>query len=675
MERESFLNSVEEKDERLEALKKLYPEIFSDGKINLDAFMDATGTSLLPEDEDKTPGYYGLYWPGKRAAKQLAYKSPTGTLKPVKGDGIDEDTTHNIYIEGDNLEVLRTIRSSYRNRIKVIYIDPPYNTGSDFIYPDNYAEPMEAYLKFTGQIDDNGKKLVSNTKSSGSYHRNWLSMIYSRLLVARELLTEDGVIFISIDDNEQANLKIVCDDIFGEENFVTTIAVKMSEPTGVKMAHETRRLPKLKEYVLMYTKSAKLTIKPQRIPKDKWDDEYKTLLNGITEEEISYIKQIRDNEERNTDEINKVNKILSKVTYVSLSETYKANKITSEEDKLRFNYENAWRIIQTVSTTGNAKLLADDLKNKLKQVFFSIQTTENKMYFIKGDYSNDVEKPRIKILFADDYLTVNTCDFWQDIKTTGLDNEGDIDFKNGKKPLKLIKRILDMVTKPNDIVMDFFSGSATTAEAVFQINSETSRNLKFILVQLPVSYDKSLETVTGDSKKQIQNAINFLDSIQKPHTICETGKERIRRASRKAKEIDKGFKVYRLVDSNFKKYISVKGQNKQALEDVISQLESIVDPLVDGWTPENVLEEIKLRQGFALDCKVEEVKDISTNKVLHLIDNVLPITLYVCLDNKINPKTVNDLNIGKDDKFICLNSAIDDTTYARLSDKNRIQTL
>ena len=184
MLREYFLNSVEEKDERLESLKKLYPEIFSEGKINLDAFKDATGTSDLPEDEDKTPGYYGLYWPGKRAAKQLAQKPATGTLQPVPGDGVNEDSTHNIYIEGDNLEVLRTLRNSYRGRVKLIYIDPPYNTGNDFVYPDDYAEPVESYLKLTGQVDDKGSKLVSNPKGSGSYHRVWLSMIYSRLLIA-----------------------------------------------------------------------------------------------------------------------------------------------------------------------------------------------------------------------------------------------------------------------------------------------------------------------------------------------------------------------------------------------------------------------------------------------------------------------------------------------------------
>ena len=204
--RNSFIESTKETDERLEALKQLYPEIFSDGKINLDAFKDVTGTSDLPEGQDRTPGYYGLYWPGKRAAKQLARKEAEGTLEPVPGDGVNEDTTHNIYIEGDNLEVLRILKQSYKGRVKMIYIDPPYNTGNDFIYPDDFKMPVEEYLKITGQADEGGKKLVTNLKSNGAFHTNWLNMMYPRLQLARELLSDDGVIFISINDNEQAIL-------------------------------------------------------------------------------------------------------------------------------------------------------------------------------------------------------------------------------------------------------------------------------------------------------------------------------------------------------------------------------------------------------------------------------------------------------------------------------------
>ena len=675
MEREVFLNSVEEKDERLEALKQLYPEIFSDGKINLDAFKDATGTSDLPEGEDKTPGYYGLYWPGKRAAKQLAKKTATGTLVPVPGDGVNEDTTHNIYIEGDNLEVLRTLRNSYRGRVKMIYIDPPYNTGNDFIYPDDYAMPIEEYLKFTGQIGEKGQKLVANPRASGAFHRNWLSMMYPRLQIANELLTEGGAIFISIDDNEQANLKILCDDIFGEENFLNCIAVKMSEASGVKMSHADKKLPKLKEYVLVY-KKGDIKLNVVKVPKAAWDSEYKTIITNISHEEIDFVKTVISNEERTENDVTICNEILSKAGYEGVSSFYKREGIVDKDQQLKFNYENAYRIFQTVSMgSGTTELINEKRSQLCKNIFFAYTTTENKMYVIKGDYDLSMKKPRIQVLFADDYLTVNPCDFWQDIKTTGLDNEGDVEFKNGKKPLKLIKRTIEMLAKDDDIVLDFYSGSATTAEAVFQHNSEYGKKLKFILVQLPVSYDETLKTASQDTKKQIQASITFLDEIGKPHTICETGKERIRRASKKANGIDNGFKVYRLAESNFTKFKPVKGQNKETLNELYKQMGAMVDPLIDEWKPENVLEEIKLRQGFALDCQVEEVKEVTSNKVYHLVDESRPITLYVCLDEKIEQETVDTLNIGKDDKFICLNSAVDDTMYARLADKNRIQTL
>lgn len=242
-EHNSFIKSTQPVDERFEALKQLYPEIFSDGKINLDAFKDVTHTTDLPEGQDKTPGYYGLYWPGKRAAKQLARKQAEGTLEPLPGDGVNEDTTHNIYIEGDNLEVLRILKQSYKGRVKMIYIDPPYNTGNDFIYPDNFKMPVEEYLKITGQVDESGKTLVSNVKSSGAFHTNWLNMMYPRLQLARELLTGDGVILINIDENEVSNLQLLCDEIFGEENDLGTIIWDKRNPKGdaqgIACQHET----------------------------------------------------------------------------------------------------------------------------------------------------------------------------------------------------------------------------------------------------------------------------------------------------------------------------------------------------------------------------------------------------------------------------------------------------
>ena len=247
MERNSFMDATSPKDERFETLKQLYPELIRDNKLNFEALKD-----LFDEESfDEGDVGYNLYWPGKRDAKKLARKEAEGTLEPVIGDGVNEDKTSNIYIEGDNLEVLRCLKKSYGGRVKMIYIDPPYNTGKDFIYPDNFAEPVEDYLKFTGQVDEKGVSLVANPKSSGAYHRRWLDMMLPRLQLARELLTNDGVIFISIDDNEQANLKLLCDEVFGEENFAAQFLwTKTSTPPA--LSHKCR---KTVEYVLCYEKN------------------------------------------------------------------------------------------------------------------------------------------------------------------------------------------------------------------------------------------------------------------------------------------------------------------------------------------------------------------------------------------------------------------------------------
>lgn len=636
MLREYFLNSVEEKDERLESLKKLYPEIFSDGKINLDAFKDATGTSDLPEDEDKTPGYYGLYWPGKRAAKQLAQKPATGTLQPVPGDGVNEDSTHNIYIEGDNLEVLRTLRNSYRGRVKLIYIDPPYNTGHDFIYEDDYSTSVQSYLKLTGQIDDKGNKIVSNPKSSGAFHRRWLNMMLPRLILSRDLLKEDGLIFISIDDNELANLKEICNEVFGEENFEGHIHWRRrhNQPND-----KNKLLGIVAEHILVYAKNL---------------DSYKE--SGVGKVELTANFSNPDND--------------PKGPWAS-----KPWMVGSDQSGSKYDIQ-----------TPTGKILKGEWMGE--ESTYRKYLEEGRIYFPK----NGDGMPRKKYYEFERKEEGQCASNWWPCEQFGHNQGGNDEMtslfgiKNifsNPKPTKLLLNIIRIANvKDNDIILDFFSGSSSTADAAMQYASKC----KFIMVQIPENLDSFHQLSTGDVKKQAENAINFLTSINKPHTLCEIAKERIRRVGKKIQEenssnlskgnlIDFGFKVYRFDKSNFKKFTPIKGQDKNTLKDVLFAFDNMVDPLIGGWKPENVLEEIKLRQGFALDCKVEKVGAITSNKVWHLEDPDRPISLYVCLDEKIEPRTVEELNVGENDKFICLNSAIDDTTYARLVDKNRVQTL
>lgn len=643
----SFIKATEPVDERLEALKQLYPEIFSDGKINLDAFKDVTNTSDLPEGQDKTPGYYGLYWPGKRAAKQLARKEPEGTLEPVPGDGVDEDTTHNIYIEGDNLEVLRILKQSYKGRVKMIYIDPPYNTGNDFIYPDDYKMPVEEYLKMTGQMDESGKALVTNMKSNGAFHSNWLNMMYPRLQVARELLTEDGVIFISIDDNEQSNLKLLCDDVFGEENFIAQINWK-----GRGGRQDSKYYAAVHEYILCYAKKIDNFVAGEEIKTGdiypKYDEQQKRFYK------TQLLRKWGSNSKRE-DRPN----LFYPIKAPDGTDLY---PIVREADSQRpsnlVKFDGRWRWAPATMTQAIKDGRVEFQKTKdgdwiaYEKIFAPKEGEEKtKKYTTWIEDINDGANV-IKTLFP-----------------TAV-------FDYPKSP-SLIGRFLKMSNvEDTDIVLDFFSGSATTAHATIQLNSENNSSCKFVMVQLPHSCDDNSEAAKAGYKN-----------------ICEIGKERIRRAGKKILEenkdkedlftgdtkLDIGFKVFRLNKSNFVKYTPVEGQDKSAQDLLFAELENQVTPLVSGWKPENVLTEIILRQGFALDYSKEKLSDFTKNTVYKIKDAPdavsKKITLYVCLDNNIAEETIKTLSLGDDEKFICLDSAIDDTSYARLCDKGRIETI
>lgn len=653
--RNSFIESTKETDERLESLKQLYPEIFSDGKINLDAFKDVTGTSDLPEGQDRTPGYYGLYWPGKRAAKQLARKEAEGTLEPVPGDGVNEDTTHNIYIEGDNLEVLRILKQSYKGRVKMIYIDPPYNTGNDFIYPDDFKMPVEEYLKMTGQADESGRKLVTNLKSNGAFHTTWLNMMYPRLQLARELLTDDGVIFISIDDNEQANLKLLCDDVFGEENFFASIIIRANS-----RGQTYKQIARTHEFMFIYTKSDLSELYELEKDLDTSDLNLKDEIGAFN------IRELRNRNPK----FGKFNRPgLFYPFYVN------PNSIDSDgfcpislEKKGEFKIEvlpynsegkeSCWR-------WGKNKSLSN-ISNDTKKCNLVAKKKQSGEFGIYEKYRKTTYKP--KSIWDDNSFLTETGTV--EVKKLGFSEEFDF-----PKPIELIKRCLALSSTSGDIVMDFFSGSSTTAEAAMRLNLEDECNRKYIMVQL----EQNIEKENVDKKKY--------------PNICEVAKERIRRAGTKVLEevkanqnmfsedyqLDIGFKVYRLQNSNFVKYTPVEGQDEDSQNKLFEEFEKNQIPLVQGWKAENVLTEIILKQGFALDCTKEKVDSFKKNTIWKITDSAdavsKKIKLYVCLDNSIDEETIKNLTLNDDEKFICLDAAIDDSAYARLADKGRIETI
>ncbi len=339
----------------------------------------------------------------------------------------------NLIIKGNNLIALHSLKKRYAGKVKLIYLDPPYNTGSDsFEYNDHFN------------------------------HASWLIFMKNRLEIMKQLLSQnDGIICVQCDDNEQAYLKVLMDELFGRESFMSTITVQMSQPTGFKMKHVDVRLPKLKEFILVYKMNPNSHINIVKKQKSKWDSEYKNILLGISKEEMHFINEVRTNNNRNDEDIDRVTSILKKATYTSLSEFFKKNDI---ENNLQFLYDNAWRIFQTVSMPSqNNKKIALESRDKLNQTLFPIITPQNEMYLIKGDFDESVTKPRMKIIFANNYLMVNVCDLWTDIKTTGLDNEGVVKLSNGKKPEALMGRIIKMFSNENDIVLDAFAGTGSTA--------------------------------------------------------------------------------------------------------------------------------------------------------------------------------------------------------------------
>lgn len=613
-------------DKNFEELAMMFPNAVTetitgydkDGKAIVERAIDADVlrqeiSATVVEGKDER---YQFTWPDKKKAVLMANTPINATLRPCRDDSVDFDKTENLYIEGDNLDVLKLLQETYLGKIKLIYIDPPYNTGNDFIYDDNFTEVVENYLSNSGQYDNEGNRLVQNTESNGRFHTDWLNMIYSRLKLAKNLLSDDGVICISIDDNELFNLKQVCDEIFGADNFINNVVVKMSEASGLKMSHVETRIPKLKEYVLIYKKKD-VHLNPIKIPKDDWDKEYRTYIENISDDDLIYVKEVLQNENRKSDEVKRCNEILNNATYVSVNEKYKEYRITSDEDKKKYNYDNAGRIFQTVSMgAGATKDILESRKKIGNSIFFVHVTSEGKGYLIKGDYDLETRKPRMQVLFAEDYLTVNPCDFWQDIKTTGLDNEGYISFKNGKKPLKLIQRLIELNTKEDDIVLDFFSGSATTAQALMELNARENTFRKFILVQLPEEI----------GEKDLAYKEGF-------RTIPEIGKERIRRVgtsiSKSNSSVDIGFRAFKVDSSNMKDVFYNPSETQQTLFDLYA------DNIKEDRTPEDLLFQVMLGLGVLLSSKIEKT-EIAGKKVFNVADGFL----IACFDKDVTEETV-----------------------------------
>jgi len=557
----------------IEQLKALFPEAITEGKINFEVLKQLLG-GAVDEREEK----YGLNWHGKRRARQLALTPSTGTLRPCPEDSVDWDTTQNLMIEGDNLEVLKLLQKCYAGKVKLIYIDPPYNTGKDFVYPDDFKESIKNYLQLTGQVEG-GRKISSNTEARGRFHTDWLNMIYPRLKLARNLLRDDGVMFISIADHEIHNLRSAMDEVFGPENFIATVIWhKMDSPKNTAMHFSEDH-----DYVLVFAKVAE-TWRP----------------NGLerTEEMIARYKN-PDNDPRGV-------------------------WLLSDLAARNFYAQGRYPI-----TTPSGRVIPGPPAGSYWRVSkgkFDELNRDNRIWW--GETGDN--RPGIKRFLSEVRKGVVPQTYWpwKDVGSTrnakqelsqlmGASSGEDLFIT--PKPTKLVERMLQIGTEPtdNDLVLDFFAGSATSGHAVLHANKSDNGNRRFILVQLPEP--------TGDPKYP---------------TITELTKERLRRAAKKIRGEnpmfagDLGFRLFKLDSSNIRAW-------EPAREDLEKTLLDNIEHIQDGRSEQDVLYELLLKLGLDL-CVPIETRTIA-RKVVHAIGAGI---LLACLDENVLRETVEPLALG-----------------------------
>ena len=508
---------------------------------------------------------YEFTWVGKKASIVEANKPIRKTLRPCKEESVNWDTTENLYIEGDNLEVLKLLQESYLNKIKMIYIDPPYNTGNDFIYNDDFKISSEEYADETGEVDEEGNRMFKNTDSNGRFHSDWCSMIYSRLMLARNLLSKDGVIFISIDENESGALKLICDEVFGASNFIAQLvwsAGRKNDSKYISVSHE---------YIFCYFKDIQFIKDHNVIWREK-----KEGLNAIYAE-YDFLKK-----QYGSDYVS-IEKELKK-WYKDLPDSSPA------KEHAHYNKVDAKGIYfaDNISWPGGGgpkyNLLHPVTGKPVKIPSRGWLTNEKTMkkWIDEGKVNfgnNETYVPTLKSYLKDREYAVPYSVFYKDGRASSkrlATLMGDKVFENPKDE-EIIQRLIEMCnTSDGDIVMDFFSGSSTTAHAVFLANIHQDKKRKFILVQLPETINPS-KASTERSKKVAKNAIKLLDSLKRPHNICEIGKERIRRAAKKIHEdhpdakFDDGFRVLKLDDTNMNNVYYAAGDYTQ---DLLTMMES-----------------------------------------------------------------------------------------------------
>lgn len=635
------MQTTNQVDENIKHIGELFPNCLTEvmdenGRPRVAIDFDQLRQELSKDIVEGPTERYQFTWPDKRNAIRLANAPTTDTLRPCREESVDFDNTQNLYIEGDNLEVLKLLRENYLGKIKMIYIDPPYNTGNDFVYNDDFAQSSDEYMHNSGQFDDAGNRMVANTESNGRFHTDWLNMMYPRLKVAKDLLSEDGVVFISIDDNEIINLKKLCDEVLGSSNYVTTLIIESSVIAG------PRRVPamqgsvvKTAEYCLAYSKNGNNSI----IKNLKYD-----FIEGFDSHYCNWLDEKNKRVISLTDLISNTPLVMKRFLNYNLKPNYKnlGNIIAFDSEIREWLYSKS--IASTIYRKGSKEKLEPD-----NYPLYHLFKFGSKWYIKTEEGIFNVFRYIDRIGKCDDYFNSFgerqvRGNLWKGFSSDGgnLDKEGSVPFKNGKKPIRLIKQLLDAACENKEaLIIDFFSGSASTAHAVMKLNAEDGGKRKFIMVQLPELTDEKSEAYKAGYKN-----------------ICEIGKERIRRAGKKikeehpeAKDLDIGFRVLKLDSSNMNDvyYTPEQFEMKDLFEENIKQ----------DRTEEDLLFQAMIELGVELSAKIEK-RSIAGKTVWSVSDGYL----MACFDTNVNESTITEIARLKPYYFVMRDKSLSNDNVA-----------
>jgi len=639
-----------------EELKSIYPQVFEDNKINFEKLKSLLSGEIIEKDDDR----FYFNWAGKSNVYKLIQSPAYGTLKPDKERSVDFDNTENILIVGENLETLKLLLKPYFGKVKMIYIDPPYNTGKDFIYRDNFKVPLKDYLEKTGQIDSEGKKLTTNTETSGRYHSDWLNFMYPRLFLARNLLSDDGVIFISIDDNEVHHLRMIMDEIFGEENFVVNF-IRRQNLAGKQ---DAKFIAFEHDYIVCYSNNINtlsINRKLSGLESYKYSDEFESERGKF------YLRRMDDEGIHYSENLDYPIKI-SKGQEVLIFDDAKKNCVKKqfEEDieiwpgGSKENKSYTWRWSKEKVMWGMEKnliVLKKNVKGEWQINFKEYQYVDNNLNKIERtipfgslimDFPNNLSHREFKELFNDKKI---------------------FDYP---KPVNLIKHLLKIASDKDSLILDFFAGSGTTGHAVWNLNKEDGGNRKFILVQLDE------EVQDEEIKKEFP-------------TVADICVERLKRVSEKYKKEnnanlfksahDFGFKVFKLDRSNFNlmdEFEIEKGENIEELKKkYLEWLGLFVNqPLVSGWKEIDVVYEVMLKEGFSLNSKIGKVK-IKDDEFYYVKDEEQNLDFYISLKDKFTSETVEEIRTlkYKGKIFVFLDTALTDSDKINLSAFVRLKVI